>query len=289
MHVGLIGAGMMGHGMAMNLLKHGHRVSVIAHRNRSPIDDLVARGALEAQSLAEIAGAEAIILCLTTSEVVAETLQGLAPHLGPGQIVLDAGTSDPGVTARLAREMGSRGIAYADIPLTGGPEQAEQGVLGVLCGADPETFTRIAPLLACFATTVRHFGRPGTGHAAKLISNYLVTGMVALVAEAFGAARLAGIDWKNLYEVMLNGSGNSGVLRKMVAPALEGDFDGYRFALANAAKDIGYYAGLAAGLGCRTPLTEAVAETFSKAVQTGHGGRNVSRLLDPATDDVSRC
>jgi 3-hydroxyisobutyrate dehydrogenase-like beta-hydroxyacid dehydrogenase len=289
MHVGLIGAGMMGHGMAVNLLKHGHRVSVIAHRNRSPIDDLVARGALEARSLAEIAGAEAIILCLTTSEVVAETLQGLAPHLRPAQIVLDAGTSDPGVTARLAREMGSRGIAYADIPLTGGPEQAEQGVLGVLCGADPETFTRIAPLLACFATTVRHFGPPGTGHAAKLISNYLVTGMVALVAEAFGAARLAGIDWKNLYEVMLNGSGNSGVLRKMVAPALEGDFDGYRFALANAAKDIGYYAGLAAGLGCRTPLTEAVAETFSKAVQTGHGGRNVSRLLDPATDDVSRC
>ncbi len=289
MHVGLIGAGMMGHGMAVNLLKHGHRVSVIAHSNRSPIDDLVARGALEARSLAEIAGAEAIILCLTTSEVVAETLQGLAPHLRPGQIVLDAGTSDPGVTARLAREMVSRGIAFADIPLTGGPEQAEQGVLGVLCGADPETFTRIAPLLACFATTVRHFGPPGTGHAAKLISNYLVTGMVALVAEAFGAARLAGIDWKNLYEVMLNGSGNSGVLRKMVAPALEGDFNGYRFALANAAKDIGYYAGLAASLGCRTPLTEAVAETFSKAVQTGHGGRNVSRLLDPATDDVSRC
>jgi 3-hydroxyisobutyrate dehydrogenase-like beta-hydroxyacid dehydrogenase len=111
--------------------------------------------------------------------------------------------------------------------------------------------------------------------------------MVVLVAEAFGAARAATIDWKDLYEVMLNGSGNSGVLRKMVEPALKGDFDGYRFALANAAKDISYYAQLAEGLGCNSKLTESVAEVFARAVETGHGGRNVSHLLDPAIDDVS--
>ena len=73
--------------------------------------------------------------------------------------------------------------------------------------------------------------------------------MMALVAQAFGAARKAEIDWRDLYEVMLNGSGNSGVLRKMVAPALDGDFDGYRFSIANAAKDIGYFKSLASGLG----------------------------------------
>jgi 3-hydroxyisobutyrate dehydrogenase-like beta-hydroxyacid dehydrogenase len=157
----------------------------------------------------------------------------------------------------------------------------------VLCGASAETFARIEPLLTCFATTIKHFGPPGSGHTAKLISNYLVTGMVALVAEAFGAAHKAQIDWKDLYEVILNGSGNSGVLRKMVEPALKGDFDGYRFALANAAKDIGYYAALAEKLGCNSRLTESVAEVFARAVETGHGGRNVSHLLDPAIDDVS--
>ncbi len=287
MHVGLSGAGMMGHGMAASLLRHGHAVTVIAHRNRQPIDDLVARGAREARSLAELAAADMIILCLTTSAVVEATIKALMPHLRPGQVVLDAGTSDPASSRELARRLAATGVAFADIPLTGGPEQAERGELGVLCGADEQTFARIAPVLSCFATTVRHFGPPGAGHTAKLISNYLVTGMVALVAEAFGAARQAGIDWKSLYEAMLNGSGNSGVLRKMVAPALEADFDGYRFAIANAAKDIGYYAGLADSLGCRTALTEAVAETFAKALETGHGGRNVSRLLDPAIDDVS--
>ena len=287
MHIGLIGAGMMGHGMAVNLLKHGHALSVIAHRNRAPVDDLVARGATEARDLAAIASADVILLCVTTSKVVAETVAGLKPHLRPGQIILDSGTSAPDATRRLASDLKSLGVAYADIPLTGGPEQAEQGILGVLCGADDQTFARIHPLLSAFATTIKHFGPPGSGHTAKLISNYLVTGMVALVSEAFGAARKAQIDWKALYEVMLNGSGNSGVLRKMVEPALKGDFDGYRFALGNANEDIGYYAELAAKLGCSSHLTDSVAEIFAKAVETGHGGRNVSHLLDPAIDDVT--
>jgi 3-hydroxyisobutyrate dehydrogenase-like beta-hydroxyacid dehydrogenase len=287
MHVGLIGAGMMGHGMAANLLKAGHQVTVIAHRNRAPVEDLVAKGAAEAKTLADIAQAEVILLCVTTSKVVEETIRQLKPHLRAGQIIMDAGTSAPAATKKLAHELAAMGVAYADIPLTGGPEQAEKAELGVLCGATDETFTRIRPLLTCFATTVRHFGPPGSGHTAKLISNYLVTGMVALVAEAFGAARAATIDWKDLYEVMLNGSGNSGVLRKMVEPALKGDFDGYCFALANAAKDIGYYTELAEGLGCNSKLTESVAEVFARAVETGHGGRNVSHLLDPAIDDVS--
>ena len=86
---------------------------------------------------------------------------------------------------------------------------------------------------------------------------------------------------------MLNGSGNSGVLRKIVGPALEGDFDGYRFSIANAAKDIGYYVEVAEKLGCMGSLTQAVADVFAKAVETGHGGRNVSQLLDPAIDDVT--
>jgi 3-hydroxyisobutyrate dehydrogenase-like beta-hydroxyacid dehydrogenase len=287
MHIGLIGAGLMGHGMAANLLKHGHRVTVIAHRNRGPVDDLVARGATEVRDLSAIAAVDVILLCVTTSKIVAETITTLKPHLRPGRIVLDSGTSAPETTRRLANDLAAIGVTFADIPLTGGPEQAEKGELGVLCGADDKTFATIKPLLECFATTIRHFGPPGSGHTAKLISNYLVTGMVALVADVFGAARKAQIDWKDLFDVMLNGSGNSGVLRKMVEPALRGDFDGYRFSLANAAKDIGYYADLAEGLGCATPLAEAVAQVFHQAVETGHGGRNVSHLLDPAIDDVT--
>ena len=287
MRIGFIGAGMMGEGMAANLLNSGHEVWVIAHRNRAPVDALAARGAHEARSLEALAQeSEVIMLCLSTGKVVEEMIGRLRSHLRLGQIVVDTGTTDPATTKHLARELSPLGVAYADAPMTGGPEQAARGELGALVGADRDTFAKIKPLIACYATRVKHFGPPGSGNVAKLISNYLVIGMIGLVAEAFAAARAAKVDWADLYEVMLNGSGNSGVLRKMLDGALKGDFDGYRFSLANAAKDIGYYAGLAEELGRMTPLAQAVADIFAKAA-VGHGGRNVSHLLDPAIDDVT--
>ena len=270
----------MGHGMALNLLKGGHEVHVIAHRNRTPIEDLLSHGACEAQNPEEIArNSDCVFLCLSTSSVVEQTISALKPGLRSGQIIIDAGTSEPESTRRIAAELAPLGIGYADAPMTGGPEQAANAELGVLCGASPEVYSGILPLLHCYATTVRHMGPVGSGHAAKLISNFLVTGMIALVAQAFGAARKVGIDWRNLYDVMLNGSGNSGVLRKMVAPALDGDFEGYKFALANAAKDIAYFKALATGLGLETSLAAAVQVVFEDAVAKGHGAKNVSHLL----------
>jgi 3-hydroxyisobutyrate dehydrogenase-like beta-hydroxyacid dehydrogenase len=287
MRIGFIGAGMMGEGMVVNLLNAGHDVWIIAHRNRAPIDELVARGAREAGSLEALAReSELIILCLSTADVVEKVIVGLKPYLSIGQTIVDTGTTAPETTRRLARELTPLGIAYADAPVTGGPEQAVKGELGALVGADDETFARIKPVIACYATRIKHFGPPGSGNVAKLISNYLVIGMIGLVTEAFAAARAAHIDWADLYEVMLNGSGNSGVLRKMLEGAFRGDFNGYRFSIANASKDIGYYAELAEKLGRMTALTQSVVDIFAKAA-VGHGGRNVSHLLDPAIDDVT--
>jgi 3-hydroxyisobutyrate dehydrogenase-like beta-hydroxyacid dehydrogenase len=280
MRIGFIGAGLMGHGMALNLLRCGHQVSVIAHRNRAPIVDLISKGAQETKSLEETAqNSDYIVLCLSSSQIVQETISALKPHLREGQIIIDTSTSEPETTRRLADELADFGIGYADAPVTGGPEQAASAELGVLCGASPEIFSHIMPLLSCFATTIRHMGPTGSGHASKLISNFLVTGMIALVAQAFGTARKADIDWRNLYDVMLNGSGNSGVLRKMVAPALEGDFEGYRFSLANASKDIGYFKTLGTELGMETSLADAVEAVFSAAMAKGLGEKNVSHLL----------
>ena len=280
MQIGLIGAGLMGRGIVSNLLKHGHSVRVIAHKNRKPIDELVKLGAVEVKDLAGIAQAEVIFLCVSTSNVVDATIAKLRPHLRKGRIIIDAGTTEPAVTRRLAGELAQLGVGYADAPMTGGPEQSEAAELGVLCGADAETFAVIEPLFKCYATTIRHFGEAGTGHTAKLISNFLVTGMVALVAEAFDAAFRAGIDWRNLYEVMLNGSGNSGVLRKMVGPALDGNFGNYRFSVDNANKDIGYYGELAKELGCDGALNEALTAFFAKAVKDKRGHQHVSQLLE---------
>jgi 3-hydroxyisobutyrate dehydrogenase-like beta-hydroxyacid dehydrogenase len=277
MRIGFIGAGRMGHGMVLGLLGGGHKVSVIAHSNRARVEDLVSRGAIEARNLETLAeSSEYIMFCVSNSMVVNQIIEELKPHLRSGQTLIDAGTSEPAATRQIAKELATLGVAYADAPLTGGPEQAAKHQLGVLCGASLETFQEIAPLLGCFASTIRHMGPVGSGHTAKLISNYLVTGMIALVSEAFGAASASNIDWRNLYEAMLNGSGNSGVLRKMVEPALKGDFEGYSFSLENALKDISYFK----NLGHETALARAVHETFANAVRQGRGSQNVSRLLN---------
>jgi 3-hydroxyisobutyrate dehydrogenase-like beta-hydroxyacid dehydrogenase len=276
MRIGFIGAGLMGHGMAANLLKAGHKLSVVAHHNRVPIDDLVGKGAIEVSSVGAIAeNNDCIILCLSNAEIVNSTVERLKSQLVSGQIIIDTSTSNPETSCKLAHELETLGVAFADAPLTGGPEQASKGELGVLCGASPEIFTKIKPVLACFASVVRHMGPVGSGNTAKLISNFMVTGMIALVAESFAAARAADIDWKSLYDAMLMGSGNSGVLRKMVGPALADDFDGYRFTVENAAKDIGYFN----QLGITTQLGKPVEDVFKAGLAKGLGPQNVSQIL----------
>jgi 3-hydroxyisobutyrate dehydrogenase-like beta-hydroxyacid dehydrogenase len=170
-------------------------------------------------------------------------------------------------------------VAFADAPMTGGPEQVLAGEAGALVGAELETFRAIEGVIASYCSAIAHFGPPGSGHLAKLISNYLACGMVALIADSYGAADAAGIDWRKLYDVQLRGSTNSGALKKMVGPALGGDFDGYRFSIANAAKDMRYYCELADTLGRLTPLASATMSMLRVAAELGHGAENVSRLL----------
>lgn len=280
MQIGFIGVGLMGQGMAINLLKAGHAVTVIAHRNRAPIDDVVSRGAKEAKDFAELAkGAAIIMICVSTAETVEELVGLLRPHLEAGQIIIDATTSTPNVSRRLAAELALRHVAFADAPMTGGPEQVLKGEAGALVGADAATFKAIEPVIASYCSRVAHFGPVGSGHTAKLISNYLACGMVGLIADSYGVARRAKIDWAKLYDVQLQGSTKSGALKKMIGPALNGNFDGYRFSIANAAKDMRYYCDLAKTLGQLTPLAHAAQMMLQSAVDDGHGTKNVSRLL----------
>jgi 3-hydroxyisobutyrate dehydrogenase-like beta-hydroxyacid dehydrogenase len=282
MHIGFIGAGFMGHPMVINLLRAGHDVAVVGHRNLQPVEDLARRGAQKVASLGDLAKrAEIIVMCVANSKAVEEVVATLQPHLTAGQIILDMGTSDPAVNRRLAAELAALGVGFAEAPVTGGPEQAAAAELGALVGADVETFKRIVPVLECLCATISHMGPVGSGQTAKLISNYLALGTAAVVADAFNVARQADVDWAKLYAAMLRGSGNSGALRKMVEPALSGDYDGYAFSLANASKDMGYYMAWAGERGTGSAMARQVMAVYDTAVARGHGERRLSRLIDP--------
>ena len=284
MKVGFIGVGLMGHGMAANLLKAGHELTVIAHRNREPVEDLVSGGAAEAESLAELAGkSDCIVLCVTNAQVAESVMDQLFDHLTVDHLIIDTSTSDPLVTERLAERLAAKGVAFADAPLTGGAQQAAEGVLGAIVGGTDAAYERARPVLDAFCTRIGHFGPAGAGHRAKLINNYLVLAMVAAIADTYNVARKAGIDWAPLLDVMKCGSNYSEALRRMVEPALEGDHDGYRFTLHNARKDVAYYMSFADGEGLTSDLAREVMAIYERSVAAGHGDLFVSRMIDPET------
>lgn len=282
-HIGFVGAGLMGEGMAASALRKGHRVTVVAHRSRDAIERLKAAGAQEAPDLPTLArSVDVVAMCVTDAPAVESVIERLRPGLAPGQLVIDMTTSYPEVTRRLAAELAKDGVRLVDAPVTGGPEHAEAGELGTLLGAAPEDVERASAVVSSWSKVVSPMGDVGSGHTAKLINNFVSQGTHALLGEAFRRARQAGVDWQALYDAMAVGGARSAALERSVKPAIAGNYDGVRFALSNAAKDVRYFAAMVEEMdGEPSPLATAVRDVLARYVEAGHGDKRVSRQLDP--------
>lgn len=281
--IGFVGAGMMGHGICLNLLKSGHPLSVIAHRNRQRIDDLVGRGAREAKTLeALVEASDVLMLCLNSADTVREIVGGPGAKLRRGALVIDATTSLPEVSRALAAALEARGIDFVDAPLIGGPAQAAQGTLGSLVGARPQALARARPILERYNAQIAHFGPPGTGNVAKLLNNFLTVGMRALIAQVFAAARREGIDWGDFYHLIAIGAANSRMLDTMVKTAIEGDYRGNLFSIDNCLKDMRYAEAVIGDDADGLRMQQAMLAFFQRFVDAGHGERFASEMLDPA-------
>ena len=280
--VGFIGLGLMGEGMARRLMAAGHPMTALVHRRREAVDALLAEGAAEARDAADlVARCEVVVTCVPDADAVAALAERMLPALGPGRLWIDVTTSRPALTREVAAAVRDRGAAFADAPVTGGPPQAASGELASLVGCAEADLAAVEAVVGAYSKVVLHFGEVGAGHTAKLLNNLVSQGTMALLAEAFGLARAHGVAWRPLYEAMSSGAARSGTLEKSVGPALDGDYDGARFTIANAAKDLRYAVELAdAPGGC--PLARAAHETLRAHAGVGHADAFVSRLLDPA-------
>ena len=179
------------------------------------------------------------------ADAVAALAERVVPALGPGRVWIDVTTSRPALIREIAAAVQDRGAAFADAPVTGGPPQAASGELASLVGCAEEDFPAVEVVVGAYSKLVLRFGEVGAGPTAKLLNNLVSQGTMALLAEAFGLARAHGVAWRPLYEAMSAGAARSGTLEKSVGPALEGDYDGARFTIANAAKDLRYAVELA--------------------------------------------
>ncbi|MFT3820381.1 MAG: NAD(P)-dependent oxidoreductase [Rubrivivax sp.] len=283
MKIGFIGAsGLMGHGMAKNLLAKGHELALTVHRRRDRVADLLAAGATEAADAAALASSsELVFLCVTGSPHVEETLlgaHGLLAGAKPGLLVVDCSTSEPDSTHRLRAQAAALGVTLVDAPLSRTPVEAEAGRLNVMVGAEPEVYERLQPVLRAFAENVFHMGPPGSGHVIKLLNNFIAQAICTATAEAFAVGQRAGVDLRKLVELVAMGPVNSGLFQAM-AKTLDGQMDGLKFELDNARKDVRYYTHLAEGLSAPSVVGEAVHQALAIASALGHGSRFVPALV----------
>lgn len=280
--IGFIGIGLMGHGMAKHLLAKGYKLTFKAHRNRSNLADLLAAGASEVQSLAEVGTASDIVfICVTGSpQVEAVMAAGLLEASRRGQLIVDCSTAEPDSTARLRAASAERGVTFIDAPLARTPKEAEEGRLNTMVGADDADFARLAPVMKAFCENVIHVGPPGTGHVLKLINNFLALSIATSTAEAFAAASKAGLSLTKLVEVISAGGVNSGVFRMIAEGASRGDFTGMKFSIGNGRKDMSYYTHMTESLGIASFLGEAVHQSLVQASALGLGSRFLPSLIE---------
>lgn len=284
MNIGFIGAsGLMGHGMARNLLAKGHRLALTVHRRRERVADLLAAGATEAADAAALAAqSDIVFLCVTGSPQVEQAVgaeRGLLAGARPGLTVVDCSTSEPDSTARLRERCAAQGVGFVDAPLSRTPVEAEAGRLNVMVGASADDFARLEPVLRAFAENVFHMGGPGAGHTIKLLNNFIAQAVCTATAEAFAVGQRAGIDLRKLVELVGMGPVNSGLFQAM-AKTLDGQMDGLKFELDNARKDVRYFTHLAEGLAIPTVMGEAVHQALTLASALGHGAKFVPSLVE---------
>jgi len=285
MQLGLIGAGLMGSGIARNLLKAG-RSLVIHKRNLSDLDqrmrDLQAAGARLTADLADVfRSAEVLLLCLPSSIEVEEVMVGPAGLAGAREKavtrVVDFSTARPASTRSIRERLAGLGIGFVDAPMTGGPAQAEQGTLNLAVGAGPEEARDLQPLLASIAKNVIYAGAPGAGNVAKLLNNFLSILDRSAAACVSLLAQDCGIDLATVKGfVSVSGSYSRGFQTEIEA-IMEGRFP-LGFALELAVKDLRYASELAASGGRSFALLRALEVLLDAASAAGYGKKDLNTI-----------
>ena len=272
--VGFIGVGVMGEPMCRNLKrKSGARV-IAFDRDPAPLERLRRDGVLVAASIGQaVEPAGVVFLSLPSGAAVDEVVHGkdgILSCIAAGQIVVDTSTSPVDLTRTLAREFGERGATFIDAPVARTRAAAEAGTLAVSVGADEQTFERVRPLIASFASEITLCGTVGCGQVVKILNNMVLFETVVAIAEAKAIGERAGVDPKLLFDALSKGSADSFALRNHGMKAIvPGVFPERAFSTDYALKDLSYALELAADAGIKIRGAELVGTILQEAIDKG--------------------
>ncbi len=267
--IGLIGLGLMGRPMGMNLLKAGHALTVW-NRTASRADELVAAGAKLAGSPKEAAASSDVLITIVSDPPALEGVlwgdggkdAGALAGLKSGSTYIDSSTVSPALARRIAADCAERGVRFLDAPVTGGDWGAKKGELIFMVGGDAEALKAVEPILGVMGKRWFHLGPNGAGQTIKLAMNLILALQVDALAEALALVTRAGLKGESLVEVMQSSMARSGVLDVKAPNLLKGEYKP-SFPLRLMHKDLGLALDLANQLGVALPATAAARENYS--------------------------
>lgn len=280
--IGMIGIGLMGHGIAYNIVRSGFALTVLEHAGNQPLEELLDLGAKRATTIKDVVGAcDLVLLCVTGAPQVEAILagpDGVIPHLRPDMIVIDCSTSLPETSRAMAAKIKAAGGHFLDAAMTRLPPNARAGTLNLLVGGEEAILARVHPLLDCFSEHITHIGPVGSGHLMKLLHNTVSVGMVSLLAEVSAHAAQANIPPALLIDVLEKGGGGGIALQRLSPYLLTSDPNNMPFTISNAAKDLIYYQKTADNAGVAHHISQAIAETLHALVEDGQGQHYLPEL-----------
>lgn len=283
MRVTVLGLGIMGGGMAANLLRAGHTLTVY-NRTASRAGGLVKDGARLAETPRDAAeGADVIISMVGDDAASRAVWLGTAGALAgaDGAVLVECSTLSPGWVRELAELAAQRDLAFLDAPVTGSKEAAEGGTLKLLVGGDATALERAREALDAVSSEIVHLGPSGSGATFKLINNLMGCVQIAALAEGLALAERAGLDMQRTVDLLLAGAPASPMVKGKAPRMLARDYDDTHFALRWMHKDATYALDAAAEHGAIMPTLAAARELYQLAHQQGYGEHDFAAVIEP--------
>jgi 3-hydroxyisobutyrate dehydrogenase len=281
MKLGLIGLGIMGKPMALNLLKAGFPLTVY-NRSRAPVDLLASQGARVAASPREVAANSDVVITMVTDSPDVEQVvlgpNGVIEGLKPGGIFVDMSTISPVVTRRIAAELSKKGVMMLDAPVSGGDRGAREASLTIMVGGPKEAYEACLPVFQAMGKKITHMGDSGAGQLTKLTNQILVAVNMVAVCEALVFARKAGLNIDTVIDSLSAGAASSWSLVNLGPKAAKGDFaPGFKVKLLQ--KDLRYALSTAEQLKIALPATSLVHQFYNSIEAEGLGEEGTQVLV----------
>ena len=279
--VGFVGLGIMGAGMAANLVRAGFDV-VVYNRTAARTEPLVAAGAEAADSPRAVAErCPVVFTCVSDTPDVEQVLfgdEGIVHGIREGALVVDASTVSPEATRGWAAQLADKGVGFLDAPISGGSEGAAKGTLSIMVGGDENHVERVRPYLDAMGSTITHVGGIGAGQTCKLVNQILVVVSMLGVAEALVFAKAGGLDLEKTIAAVEGGAAGSWMLANRGPQVIKGDWrPGFTIDLQQ--KDLRLVLESADELGVPTIATGAISHLYRVLQRDGLGAEGNHALV----------